>query len=128
MKKIFHDYNRSGFTLIEVLVVIMILGILTSICLPSYLNSVNLSRKGAANANARALSTAVQCKAKLNGAYDTTIANYATDLGGTVPLNPCTGTTTTGYTITATATTATVTAAAGTICGFWVPLTYNLSL
>jgi type IV pilus assembly protein PilA len=119
--------TRKGFTLIELLVVVLILGILTAIALPSYLSSVNAGREGAANTNARALASAVQSHAITNGAYDSTLTDYATDLGGTVPLNPCTGTTT-GYTITSTATTASVAATAGTNCGTWTPMTFSLTL
>ncbi len=94
MKGIRLSRNRKGFTLIELLVVVLILGVLTAIALPSYLSSVNASREGAANANARALASSVQAHAISNGAYDTTLSDYATDMGGSIPLNPCTGTTT----------------------------------
>ena len=127
MKNIQSRRNRKGFTLIELLVVVLILGILTAIALPSYLSSVNAGREGAANTNARALATAVQSHAITNGAYDTTLADYNTDLGGAIPLNPCTGTTA-GYTITSATATATVAANVGTICGTWTPTTFSLTL
>jgi len=95
--------------------------------LPSYLTSVNGSKATTANSNARALASAVQSKAVSTNTYDTTLADYSTDLGGAIPINPCTGTAT-GYTISATAGTATVTAQSGTNCGIWTPATFSMNL
>jgi len=82
-----------------------------------------------ANQNARELATVVQVRAIVEGKYDVKVEDYATDLGGSIPVNPCTGTET-GYTITSanTDTTATVTAIAGTKCGTWTPIIYSLTL
>ncbi len=85
------------------------------------------SLRNLANTNARALATAVQGKGITDGKYDVNLEDYATDLGGSIPVNPCTGTAT-GYTITSTKTTATVAASAGTRCGTWTPITYSLTL
>jgi type IV pilus assembly protein PilA len=127
IKSIRSRRSRRGFTLIELLVVVLILGILTAIALPAYLSSVQSSREGAANANARALASAVQAKAITNGAYDSTVTDYASDMGGVLPMNPCTGTAT-GYTVSVAGTTAVVAASTGTSCGSWSPLSFSLTL
>jgi hypothetical protein len=80
-----------------------------------------------ANINARALATCVQGNAISNNKYDTKLADYAADLGGSIPINPCTGTST-GYMIIARDTTATVCAKPGTHCGKWMPLVFSLTL
>jgi hypothetical protein len=90
-------------------------------------DSDDAARQGAANTNARALATAVQGKAITDGKYDSNLADYAKDLGGSIPTNPCTGTDT-GYTITVTVTTARVAAVAGSNCGSWTPMEFSLTL
>lgn len=116
-----------AYTLVELLVVVLILGILMNFALPAYITSVYAARKGTANANAKSLAIVIQGKAIIANGYDTTLADYAIDMGGSLPLNPCSGTIT-GYTITSTATTASVTATAGSNCGTWTPTTYLLTL
>ena len=117
--------KRLAFTLIELLVVLLILGILMLYALPAYLTSVLAARQGTANASSRALATAVMAKSLGTGGFDTVLADYATDMGGAIPNNPCTGTTT-GYTITSTTTTASITSSTGSNCGTWTPMTFNI--
>jgi prepilin-type N-terminal cleavage/methylation domain-containing protein len=116
-----------AFTLIEVLIVALMLGVIMLVALPSYITSVLTVRQGTANGNARELAAAVQAKAVGSGAYNTTLSSYSTDMGGSIPINPCTGSNT-GYVITATTMTATVTASSGSNCGTWTPLIFSLTL
>jgi len=117
----------KGFTLIELLVVVLILGILTAIALPSYLSSVYSARQSQANANARLLAAAVQVRGIRTGAYDSVLTDYTADIAGSLPMNPCTGTTT-GFTITVNNRSATITASAGSQCGTWTPSTFAISM
>ena len=121
MRRQSYRRKQQGFSLVELLVVLLILGVISSVTVPSYITSVYESREQAANANARELEVAVLANAINTGRFDTNVADYAAELGGSIPMNPCTGTTTSGYVITATSTTATVSAATGTLCGYWTP-------
>ena len=121
MRNIASRRKQAGFSLIELLVVLLILGVISSVTLPSYITSVYASREEAANANARELELAVLSKAVNTGSFDTSVSDYALELGGSIPVNPCSGTTTTGYVISASSNTATVSAAEGTLCGDWTP-------
>lgn len=64
--------NKKGFTLIELIIVIAILGILAAILVPSMLNIVNNSKTSVATANARSVySVAQSAYVKLNINNDT---------------------------------------------------------
>jgi len=101
--------------------------IFVAIFLPPYLQRESAVRQGEANTNANALASAVQSEAIRTGKYDPAVSNFATELGGAIPLNPCTGTTT-GYSITVSGESARVSAIPGTNCGTWTPMVFSLSL
>ena len=52
--------NNKGFTLLEVLIVVMIIGILTGIAVPNYTNAVEKSRLTEALVNSKAIVDAAQ--------------------------------------------------------------------
>ncbi len=89
--------------------------------------TLNREHQELANSNARVIATVIQGSAISTGHYNTNLAAYATDLGGNIPVNPCTGTST-GYSISATKSTAIVSAQTGTKCGVWSPTIFKLSL
>ncbi len=103
--------EESGFTLVELLVVMLILGILAAIAIPAFFSQRDKGYDSDAKANARTVQTALETYAvDNNGSYSgATMANLATiegtiaDLtgtgGGTVAISNL-GTNT--YTVTAT--------------------------
>ncbi len=62
--------ERAGFTLMEVLIVIVILGVMAGLAIPSYNNSVEQSRANEAQANLNVIYTAEKIyKINNNGVY-----------------------------------------------------------
>lgn len=62
---------KKGFTLVELLVVVLIIGVLSSIALPLYTNAVERSRAAEGRIGFRALCDAVERYYLLNGNYYT---------------------------------------------------------
>ena len=91
----------------------------------------NFANEMKANRTAADLARAVQAKAEQSGEYDDNVNDYLKDFGGTMPMNPCTGPLTPGYTImkvTDKDPSAVVMALTGSKCGIWGPLAYSLTL
>jgi len=91
--------NKKGFTLVELLVVVLILATLMAVALPLYLSSVADSSKKTCRANMQSIANAAQAWKVKNRAADFTglnMSNLTPDLGA-VPTCPDNG----NYTIVA---------------------------
>jgi len=83
--------NREGFTLIELMVVIVIIGILAAIAIPNYVRIVNQAKVAEVKANMHTTQVEVEFYAIDNpGAYPSSINIISDDLpsGMKNPFNP----------------------------------------
>jgi prepilin-type N-terminal cleavage/methylation domain-containing protein len=61
--------NKSGFTLVELMVVVAIIGILVAIAVPIYINNTKASERAVVEANLRILDSAIMHYVAAEGAY-----------------------------------------------------------
>ncbi|HHV72546.1 MAG TPA: prepilin-type N-terminal cleavage/methylation domain-containing protein [Clostridia bacterium] len=66
-----HSKNEKGFTLIELMVVVIIIGILAAVAVPRFTNAADKARKEARNAQKKLIETAVQIYYAAEGKWPT---------------------------------------------------------
>lgn len=100
--------NKSGFTLLEIIIVIIIVGVLASLALPRFFSTVEFSRSTEALTSITAVRQAMErCYLQRNGTYvNCALANLDIENPGSAPNAHFTyaiaGQSATGYVITST--------------------------
>ena len=91
--------TNKGFTLIELMIVVVIIGILAAIAIPNFVSMQDRAKEGRVKGNMHTLQTGVEDFAIQNsGQYPTAADGPAVELllsGTVVPVNPFTGALTT---------------------------------
>jgi prepilin-type N-terminal cleavage/methylation domain-containing protein len=85
--------NTKGFSLIELMIVVVIIGILAAIAIPNYISMQNRAKEGSVKGNAHSLQLAVEDFAVTNAGTYPIFGDIAATMfpGGNWPDNPFTG-------------------------------------
>ena len=76
LRRIEHE-KTSGFTLVELLIVVAIIGILSAIALPNLLNAIDKGKQKKTMADVRSIGTALEAYATDTACYPLAMANWA---------------------------------------------------
>jgi len=99
IKKINKLLNKKGFTLVELIVVIAVLGILAGIAVPRYSGIQDRARTRADEANLKILNNAIEIYYAENGTYpsEDDITSFKSDMANYLPNDGIPAVQTSGY-------------------------------
>lgn len=83
LQQLTNKKKKNGFTLVELLIVVVVLGILSGVALPNLIAQRDKAKVGAANASAAALMTA--CEIAITNDVDASADTDVTRLAAAVP-------------------------------------------
>ena len=83
-------FNRKGFTLIELMIVVVIIGILAAIAIPNFIQMQSRAKEASVKGNAHSLQLAVEDFAVVNDGVYPAHGDLGAPMfpGGTLPNNP----------------------------------------
>ena len=86
-------FNRKGFTLIELMIVVVIIGILAAIAIPNFIQMQSRAKEASVKGNAHSLQLAVEDFAVVNDGVLPALGGIVDTMfpGGVFPNNPFTG-------------------------------------
>ena len=86
MKKLIR--SRKGFTLMEMVMVLVVIGLLVSIIVPRFGDELKGAKEATAKANLDSLRSAIGMYARNTGNYPTTLSDLMPDPLRSIPLDP----------------------------------------